>query len=120
MPLALIPWPAEVTTRPGALRLEASAPRDVIAQTHYEIDDTGSEGYRLRVDGHGIRLSSATAAGRFYGERTLRQLISRDEDGLFLPFAMCPASPTAESCSTWPGTSMPSRRSSVSSSAPPT
>jgi hexosaminidase len=86
MPLALIPWPAEVTTRPGALRLEASAPRDVIAQTHYEIDDTGSEGYRLRVDGHGIRLSSATAAGRFYGERTLRQLISRDEDGLFLPF----------------------------------
>ena len=58
----------------------------MLARARHARGDSPPEGYRLRVDADGIRIDAATPAGAFYGERTLRQLVSRDADGYFLPF----------------------------------
>ncbi len=45
-----------------------------------EIDPRASEnpeGYRLRVDAGGVRISAPTQAGLFYGRQTLRQLVAQ-------------------------------------------
>ncbi|MFL0411150.1 family 20 glycosylhydrolase [Microbacterium paludicola] len=91
MPLALIPWPSSVTPvdgpplrpQPGtrreiAQRLAASAER-LILEGH------GPEGYQLIVSAAGVRIESSTAAGAFYAEQTLAQLVQVDADGPLLP-----------------------------------
>ena len=42
----------------------------------------GAEGYRLRVDSSGVRLSARREAGLFYGLQTLRQLLAADSVSL--------------------------------------
>lgn len=91
MPLALIPWPSSVTPldapplrpEPGtrreiAQRLAASAER-LILEGH------GPEGYQLIVSAAGVRIESSTAAGAFYAEQTLAQLVQIGADGPLLP-----------------------------------
>ncbi|MDE2571060.1 MAG: family 20 glycosylhydrolase [bacterium] len=64
-----------VTPRPGAsVRIDVSKLRpDEAALSR----DLGDEGYVVVIDRHGVRISAATAAGRFYGMMTLAQLPQR-------------------------------------------
>lgn len=91
MPLALLPWPASVTeidaaplrTGPGsrreiAARLTAAAERTVL-------EGHGPEGYLLCVSEAGVRIESSTAAGAFYAQQTLAQLVRFDDAGALIP-----------------------------------
>ncbi|MGO1879925.1 MAG: family 20 glycosylhydrolase [Microbacterium gubbeenense] len=91
---ALVPWPTSVTLTGGALRAEGAGTRSAVAATlardasrDTSAAEYGAEGYALRVDGDGVVIESSTAAGAFYAEQTLEQLIDRDDDGFFLPCA---------------------------------
>jgi len=64
--LSLIPFPQRV--------IETGGVSSNLIVT-YETDAAlSAEGYRLRVTPEGVRLTSSSAAGRFYAERTLAQL----------------------------------------------
>lgn len=95
MPLALIPWPAQVTPTGQDYRLTAAAgvtaeagAEDVAALLREELslsDGEGitlsidptlpHEGYRLNVSPEGVRIAGGDPAGVFYGTRTLLQLL---------------------------------------------
>ncbi|MBC7288857.1 MAG: beta-N-acetylhexosaminidase, partial [Armatimonadetes bacterium] len=60
------------------LATAAGGPRrgDIVLERGQEV--RGPEGYRLRVDRQGARLSSSTDAGLFYAAQTLAQLVRPD------------------------------------------
>lgn len=96
MPLALLPWPVDVDIRPGALRLDISAPHHALSLARYDVIDGPPEGYRLDTADEGIRIQAASAAGTFYAQRTLLQLIARDDEGFFVPHVSIADAPRFE------------------------
>ena len=62
-----------------------SAPHEAVALAGHNTADGPPESYRLRVDADGIRIDAADTAGLFYAQRTLSQLVSRDDEGFFAP-----------------------------------
>ena len=91
---ALIPWPTSVTLTDGVLRAEGSGTRSAVAAAlirgatrDLDAAGHGAEGYALRVGEDGVWVESSTPAGAFYAERTLEQLIDRDDDGFFVRYA---------------------------------
>lgn len=70
---------AAVVPAPKAMTLSGGVYSGTNA--YYETDASlPAEGYRLSVSTNGVRIMSATPAGRFYAEVTLRQL--RDRNGV--------------------------------------
>ncbi len=70
----LLPEPKEVTEGEGAWRLS------VDQHVQRTVDESQPrEGYELRITRSGIELRSSTAAGAFYGEQTLNQLLEPNE-----------------------------------------
>lgn len=74
--VTLIPMPAAVTLGSGHLLLADGADTlDPEVSLDPTATDLGEEGYRLDVDGEGIRIVATTDAGAFYATQTLRQLV---------------------------------------------
>ena len=101
---SLIPWPAEVSARPGAFTLDASTPicgslavaerlqATIRAVSGLDLKARGCgpagitlvesstvadpEGYTLDVSANGIRIVARGEAGLYYGAMTLAQLVS--------------------------------------------
>ena len=72
--LALVPMPKEVEVTGGS----RSCASEEIAQAVSSFAQDAAipkEGYRLVVDGNGIRIAAADEAGAFYAGQTLRQLV---------------------------------------------
>ncbi len=63
----------------GPLRIVASN-GDIDVTVDDGLVDLGDEGYRVQVDADGVRITSAGAAGLFYGGQTLRQLALGDPE----------------------------------------
>ena len=100
----LIPWPAEVSARPGAFTLDASTPicgspataerlqATLRAVSGLDLNKRGcgppsialvvssavtdSEGYTLDVGEDGVRIVARSGAGLYYGAMTLAQMVS--------------------------------------------
>lgn len=82
--LNLIPQPAEMAVKSGFLPIGqlADTPVDQWEIIDFKLDTAlfagNPEGYQLTVSKDGIQLVAGSEAGRFYGEQTLRQLITPD------------------------------------------
>lgn len=83
--IQLIPEPFEMTQSNGMFKIghamlvgAGSASNKVNFQVDPNASDIPDEGYRLEVDGAGVRLVAKTETGLFYGKRTLLQLLTPD------------------------------------------
>ena len=80
--LNLIPMPAQLEQSNGCLSIgsEADKPLNTWSMANLSIDSSrfanNPEGYELTVSKNGITLTAGTEAGLFYGEQTLRQLLT--------------------------------------------
>lgn len=70
-PLGLIPYPVEVKRLGGSVKVLGST----VCETDVSLPP---EGYVLEIASNGVRIASSSAAGRFYAERTLSQLVAAD------------------------------------------
>lgn len=83
--IQLIPEPFEMTQSDGMFKIghamlvgAGSASNKVNFQVDPNASDIPDEGYRLEVDGAGVRLVAKTETGLFYGKQTLLQLLTPD------------------------------------------
>lgn len=83
--IQLIPEPFEMTQSNGMFKIghamlvgAGSASNKVNFQVDPNASDIPDEGYRLEVDGAGVRLVAKTETGLFYGKQTLLQLLTPD------------------------------------------
>lgn len=81
--IQLIPEPFEMTQSDGMFKIghamlvgAGSASNKVNFQVDPNASDIPDEGYRLEVDGAGVRLVAKTETGLFYGKQTLLQLLT--------------------------------------------
>lgn len=77
----LIPMPAEVELAGGYLKVDSNLalPAGQSGTISYVVDPSlsgGPEGYELQVSKEGITMKAGSEAGLFYGQQTLRQLLT--------------------------------------------
>lgn len=83
--IQLIPEPFEMTQSNGMFKIGHAmlvGAGSASNKVNFQVDPNASvipdEGYRLEVDGAGVRLVAKTETGLFYGKQTLLQLLTPD------------------------------------------
>ncbi|MES1147215.1 MAG: beta-N-acetylhexosaminidase, partial [bacterium] len=103
--MSIIPYPSQIQPREGSffssfpvVFLALSGLVAALDEAGFAVGDSsentlslvadeglGDEGYRLSITSDGIKLVARTNTGLFYGIQTLRQLATRQGDGVGLP-----------------------------------